>query len=56
MLRAIEIQRGSDPRGALTLLQTLEAALDAYEHVDLATDHLLPEDVLDWWRQHKTAR
>jgi hypothetical protein len=56
MLRAIEIQRESDPQGALELQRTLEAALDAYEHVGLATDHMLPEDVLDWWRQHKTAR
>jgi hypothetical protein len=56
MLRAIEIQRGSDPQGALKLQQTLEAALDAYEHVGLATDHLLSEDVLDWWQRHKTTR
>ncbi|HET7065884.1 MAG TPA: GIY-YIG nuclease family protein [Rudaea sp.] len=56
MLQAIEIQRESDPQGALKLQRTLEAALDAYEHVGLATDHMLPEDVLDWWRQHKNAR
>jgi hypothetical protein len=56
MLRTIEIQRGSDPHGALNLQQTLEAALDAYEHVGLVTDHLLSEDVLDWWQQHKAAR
>ncbi|HMA20694.1 MAG TPA: GIY-YIG nuclease family protein [Gemmatimonadaceae bacterium] len=56
MLRAIEIHRGSDPHGALNLQHTLEAALDAYEHVGLPTEHLLPEDVLDWWRQHKAAR
>ncbi len=56
MLRAIEMQRGSDPQDALKLQQTLEAALDAYEHVGLATDHLLSEDVLDWWQRHKTTR
>jgi hypothetical protein len=56
MLRAIEIQRGSDPQGALNLEQTLEAALDAYEHVGLTTDQLLSEDVLDWWQRHKTVR
>jgi len=56
MLRAIEIQRSSDPQGALNLQRTLEAALDAYEHVGLATDHLLSEDVHDWWRQHMAAR
>jgi len=56
MLRAIEIQRGSDPQGALSLQQTLEAALDAYEHVGLAAHHLLPEDVRDWWQQYHTAR
>jgi hypothetical protein len=56
MLRTLEIQRGSDPQGALLLQQTLEAALDAYERVGLATDHLLPEDVLEWWQQHKSTR
>ena len=56
MLRAIEIQRGSDPQRALNMQQTLEAALDAYEHVGLAAQHLLPGDVLDWWQQHKAAR
>jgi len=56
MLQAIEIQRESDAQGALDLQRTLEAALDAYEHVGLATDHMLPEDVLDWWRQHKATR
>jgi hypothetical protein len=56
MLRTLEIQRGSDPQGALLVQQTLEAALDAYECVGLVTDHLLPEDVLDWWQQHKSAR
>jgi T5orf172 domain len=56
MLRTIEIQRGSDPQRALNLQHTLAAALDAYEHVGLAAHHLLPEDVLDWWQQHKTAR
>ena len=56
MLRAIEIQRASDPQGVSDLQQTLEAALDAYEHVGFATDHLLSEDVLDWWRQHRSTR
>ena len=56
MFRAIEIQRGSDPQGALNLQQTLEAALDAYEHVGLTAHHILPEDVRDWWQQHHTAR
>jgi hypothetical protein len=56
MLRAIEIQRGSDPLGARELQHTLEAALDAYEHLGLTTEHLLPEDVLDWWQQYKAAR
>jgi len=56
MLRTLEIQRGSDPQGALLLQQTLEAALDAYECVGLATHDLLPEDVLDWWQQRKNAR
>ena len=56
MLRAMEIQRGSDPQGALNLQQTLEAALDAYEHVGLTAHDLLPEDVRDWWQQHQTAR
>ena len=56
MLRTIEIQHASDPQGALSLQRTLEAALDAYEHVGLATEHMLPEDVLDWWRQFKAAR
>jgi len=56
MLRAIEMQRSSDPQGALNLQRTMEAALDAYEHVGLATDHLLSEEVLVWWQQHKIAR
>ena len=56
MLRAIEIQMGSDPQGALSLQYTLQAALDAYEHVGLTTEQLLPEDVLDWWQRHKAAR
>ena len=56
MLRAMEIQRGSDPQGARNLQQTLEAALDAYEHVGLTAHDLLPEDVRDWWQQHQTAR
>ena len=56
MLRAIEIQRGTEPQDALRLEQTLGAALDAYEHVGLTTDQLLSEDVLDWWHRHKTVR
>jgi hypothetical protein len=56
MLRTMEIQRGSDPRGALELQHALEAALDAYEHAGLSTDHLLSEDVLGWWRRHKASR
>jgi hypothetical protein len=56
MLRTIEMQRGSDPQGALNLQHTLAAALDAYEHVGLAAHHLLPEDVRDWWQRYQTAR
>lgn len=56
MLRLIEIQRGSDVHGALNAQHTLEDALDAYDEIGLPVDQLLPEDVLDWWRQHKAAR
>jgi hypothetical protein len=55
MLRLIEIQRGSDAQGALHTQHTLEAALDAYGHVGLPVDHLLPQDVLEWWRQRNVA-